>query len=67
MSCYINLERKLQHVGHIWVTLIWIVQWVKCIGVGAGLAGQVLAGPATFIQGKNKISFLQKASNEQKC
>ena len=24
-------------------------------------------GRTTFIQGKNKISFLQKASNEQKC
>ena len=24
-------------------------------------------GWTTFIQGKNKISFLQKASNEQKC
>ena len=24
-------------------------------------------GRTTFIQGKNKISFLQKASNKQKC
>ena len=38
------------------------------IGVAAGPAGQVLAGPlTTFIQGKNETSFLQKASNEQKC
>ena len=36
------------------------------IGVGAGPAGPVLAGPL-FIQGKNKISFLQKPSKEQKC
>ena len=36
------------------------------IGVGAGPAGQVLAGPLLF-KVKNKMSFLQKASNEQKC
>ena len=37
---------------------------MSTIGVGAGPAGQVLAGP---LQGKNEVSFLQKASNEQKC
>ena len=37
------------------------------IGVGAGPAGQVLAGPLLSKPGKNETSFLQKASNEQKC
>ena len=36
------------------------------IGVGAGPAGQVLAGPLLF-KVKIKFLFLQKANNEQKC
>ena len=48
---------------------MWILKlkYVYIIGVGAGPAGQVLAGPLLFKVAKNKISFLQKASNEQKC
>ena len=38
---------------------------VRYRGVGNGPAGPVLARP--LLQGKNIISFLQKASDKQKC